>query len=144
MKARLAGAIALVLALSGCALSTGSAQSPSEARDAFRAVLDGTQQVLGGEWEISDDPTARGCVIPLWVDGTRYPALRLAPPPADSDAAVQLVSAHWEELGYSIEISTVGDATELEGTNPYGALVIFRISSDAMTLQGESECRPAS
>ncbi|WP_157156520.1 MULTISPECIES: hypothetical protein [unclassified Diaminobutyricimonas] len=147
-----------LLALSGCALAGGSGLSADEARDAFKLILDETQTAVGGEWEIRDDPTARGCTLPLWVDGERFPALRISPQPETDGAtasdtssdiasdpasdAVETVRAVWKDLGLSVESATVGKATELQATGEHGEALIFRVSDNVMTLQGESECRP--
>lgn len=132
-----------LLALGGCAISAGSGSTPAEARDALRDALDATQQELGGAWDNRDDPTSRGCVIPLWVDGERYPALRVGPAPRDAGAALAVVATIWAERGYAVDTTVVGDVTELQARTPVDALLVFRVSAEAMTLQGESECRPA-
>jgi hypothetical protein len=132
-----------VLALGGCAFAPGSSRTSIEARDAFRSTLDELQEAIGGEWDNQDDPTSRGCVIPPWTQGVRYPGLRLSDPPAEPDAAIAVVLAELTNRGFDVENADVGDATELAGTNEFGELVVFRVSPDAMTLQGEGECRPA-
>jgi uncharacterized protein YbdZ (MbtH family) len=135
-------AAAAVLCLSGCVVAQGSGATPDEARDRFTGVLDSTQNALGGRWENSDDPTPRNCAIPLWVEGIRYPGLRLGTAPESPQAALDTVEQHWETLEVASERTEVGDVTELRGSNPSGDLFIFRANADAMTLQGESECRP--
>lgn len=144
MKSRtlLAAATAAVLSLSGCVMAPGSGVSPDEARERFLAVLDSTQDALGGTWDKKDDPTPRNCTIPLWVEGIRFPGLRLGGEPATPEAALDTVQEHWDALGMTIERTEVGDVTELRGGASTGDLFIFRASEDAMTLQGESECRP--
>lgn len=131
--------LVLSAALGGCASARGL--DPVQARERFTGVLDDTQSVVGGEWENADDPTARSCTIPFWVEGTRYPALRLAGPPSDPTGAARTVTDYWEGLDYTVETTAVGDVTELQGTGR-GELLVFRVSDDGMTLQGESECRP--
>lgn len=136
--------LALVFGATGCALDDGTGTSSETARDAFIAVLDSTQQRLGGEWQVEDDPTARGCVIPLWVDGERYPGLRLGPVPDDSTDALNTVTEHWTDLGFTVEETLVGDVVELKAGDIDFDSLIFRVSESGMTLQGESECRPLS
>jgi hypothetical protein len=136
-------AVAGVATLQGCALNNGSALSAQAARDALYAVIGSTEQAVGGTWQNQDDPTSRGCVIPLWVDGILYPALRIRTPPVRVELALAAVRVRWSSLGYSIESAEVGGATELKGTNAARELLLFRVSPQAMTLQGESECRPA-
>jgi hypothetical protein len=144
MKSRnlLAAVAALVLCVTGCVMSPGSGVTPDEARDRFIGILDSTQDALGGPWENRDDPTARNCAIPLWVEGIRFPGLRLGEAPDSPTDALSTVEAHWETVEVTSERTEVGDVTELRGTNQAGDLFIFRANADAMTLQGESECRP--
>ncbi|PJJ71809.1 hypothetical protein CLV46_1362 [Diaminobutyricimonas aerilata] len=125
--------------LGGCSAPGGL--DPAEARDRFTTVLDDTQNEVGGEWENVDDPTARNCTIPLFVDGTRYPALRLADAPRDASEAAAAVTEYWQGLDYRVDSTAVGDVTELQGSGR-GEVLVFRVSDDGMTLQGESECRP--
>lgn len=141
-----------LVGLSGCALDAGSGRSPDEARDDFKLILDDTQAAVGGQWENRDDPTARGCTIPLWVEGELFPALRISPQPelqAATDPAtdtasdaIDTVRAIWVDLGLSVKSSKVGEAIELQATGEHGEALIFRVSDNVMTLQGESECRP--
>ncbi|MDQ4137725.1 MAG: hypothetical protein M3116_02605 [Actinomycetota bacterium] len=144
MKSRnlLAAAAVIVLCLSGCVVAPGSGATPEEARDRFVGILDSTQDALGGPWQNRDDPTPRNCTIPLWVEGIRYPGLRLGDPPKSTSEALATVEDHWTTLEVTSERAEVGDVTELRGTNPSGDLFIFRANEEAMTLQGESECRP--
>lgn len=145
MKSRnmLAAVAVVALSLSGCMVAPGSGASADDARERFIGILDSTQRELGGEWDKLDDPTPRNCTIPLWVEGIRYPGLRLSSEAPDSqDAALATVEQHWETLELTTERTEVGDATELNATSRDGDLVIFRASPKGMTLQGESECRP--
>lgn len=136
-------AIALtVTALSGCVLMPGSGLSALEARADLYRSLDATQDLLGGRWDNQDDPTPRGCIVPLWVDGQQFPALRFGDPPVDAQRAAETITAAWTEWGYRVEQTLVGDIIELRGRDGLGELVVFRVTDDAVTLQGESECRP--
>lgn len=128
--------------LSGCVVVPGSGLSSDDAREALYATLDDTQDLLGGQWENRDDPTPRGCLVPLWVSGEQYPGLRLGGEPTDGAEAVDTVRRAWTEWGYRVDETEVGDVIELQGRNGVGELVILRIGENAMTLQGESECRP--
>lgn len=132
-----------LLAMGGCAIQPGSGLSVEEARSQLYAVLDETEQTVGGDWENQDDPTARGCVIPLWVEGELYPALRIGPPPRDVAVTLDTVARAWVEWGYSVRQAKVGDVVELLGRSSVQELIVFRVSDEAMVLQGESECRPA-
>ena len=134
----------LALATSGCALSAGSGSSAESARESLYATLDQTEQLLGGTWDNQDDPTSRGCVIPLWVEGEMFPALRVGAAPLRADVAVETVSDYWRDLELDLSTTDVGDVLELKGEGEFGDVLILRVSAEAMTLQGESECRPES
>ena len=131
-----------VLSLSGCVVAPGSGVPAEDARERFLEVLDSTQKAVGGPWDDRDDPTPRNCTVPLWVDGIRYPGLRLGQAPESPEAALDTVERHWETLEVAVERNEVGDVTELRGSSSEGDLFVFRASDDAMTLMGESECRP--
>lgn len=143
MRTGASAAIALlVAALSGCVVTPGSGLSATEARSALYDSLDETEDLLGGMWDNRDDPTARGCLVPLWVEGQHFPGLRLGSAPDDIESAVTSVTEAWAEWGYRVEQTLVGEVVELQGRDSVGELLIFRVTQDAMTLQGESECRP--
>ncbi len=142
-QALLLPTLALVLVgLSGCAPWQGTDRTPDEARDAMYEVLETTQASLGGSWQKLDDPTSRGCIIPLWVEGRQFPALRIGPAVRDADRAVGTVATLWEGLGFTISRTDVAEIAELKATRSPGELLILRAGADSMTLQGESECRP--
>ncbi|CAN5340225.1 hypothetical protein BH11ACT4_BH11ACT4_24420 [soil metagenome] len=131
-----------LLALAGCALQPDSGLSATQARTQFYSALDKTQEAVGGAWDVFDDPTARGCVIPFWIEGEKFPGLRIGPAPRDPQAMAQQVDASWRSWGYTVARSRTGDVIELQAHDKGGALLVFRASAMAMTLQGESECRP--
>jgi hypothetical protein len=135
----LAGSLALVTA---CAADADAGKTPERARDRLYNTLDETQGVLGGTWDNQDDPTSRGCVIPLWTDGELYPALRVGTPPTDIGRAVKSAATLWRTLGYTVEEAKINAVVELQAKGAHGEVAILRISRDAMTLHGESECRP--
>jgi hypothetical protein len=126
----------------GCAASEDDATA-EQARDSLYAILDATQRMLGGEFDNQDDPTARGCALALWQEGDHFPALRLGAAPANADEVVATVSDYWDELGYELTTASLGEVLEVQGEGDLGEILILRVSDDAITLQGESECRPA-
>jgi hypothetical protein len=132
----------LLFVLSACSVAPGSGLSALEARAQFYSLLDDTQEAVGGAWENLDDGAARGCVIPIWIEGERYPGLRIGPAPQNIDDTVQAVVDAWGRLGYQVERTMIGDVSEVQGRNALDELIVFRASDAAMTLQGESECRP--
>jgi len=139
----------------GVAQTAGSAQAPGsdsvptleQARADFYAVIDDTQELIGGEWDVQDDPNSRGCLLEDGSAGRTFSVLRLAPP---SDLSVTAsvttasVTAAWEQAGYEVEQMSIGPVTQLIATSEAHEQLIFRVSDRAMTLQGESECRPVS
>ncbi len=133
---------AVLVSVSGCALQSPSEVTDAEARDRFLAVIDETQQLVGGVWQVDDDPTPRGCTVPVWVAGERYPALRVSEDPR-GDGHADRVQQAWEDNGLEVDRSLVGDVVELKAESEFGEVYLFRVSDQAMTLQGESECRPA-
>lgn len=138
-----AAAVLVLTALSGCVVVPGSGLSADEARLELYSALDETQLVLGGEWDNRDDPTPRGCLIPLWVEGQHYPGLRLGEAPHDRSSAIDSVRSRWTEWGYRVTETLIGEVVELQAHDEVGELLVFRITEEAMTLQGESECRPS-
>lgn len=135
-------AAVLTLALTGCVMAPVSAGSDAEARERFAALLDETQRMVGGDWQVHDDPTPRECVVPLWVAGERYPALRIGDAAGAPAAAAARVERGWEAEGIAVTRTDVGDVIEVSGETADGELIVLRVSASASTLLGESECRP--
>lgn len=133
---------AIVLALSGCAVAPVSEGSDSEARDRFLALIDDAQRLVGGDWQVLDDPTPRECVIPLWVGGHRFPALRIGDAPAAVPAAAERVEQAWSAAGMRVTRTDIGEVIEVKGETADGEVLVLRVSASASTLLGESECRP--
>lgn len=142
VRVAVAGAAFVAIALSGCAVQVSTPVTDLEARDRFSAVLDDAQQIVGGEWTVMDDPTSRECIIPLWVTGERYPALRIGEAPASVTAAADRIEEAWTDGGMRVTRTDIGDVVEVKGESTDGELVILRVSERASTLLGESECRP--
>ena len=139
----LAGSLAVVTpALSGCTAGNSGGGSAESARDRLYGLLDETQVVLGGTWENQDDPTSRGCVIPLFTEGEMYPALRVGTPPARVADAVASVTTLWRTRGYTVDEAAIDTVREVQAEGDNGEIAILRVSAEAMTLHGESECRP--
>ena len=120
-----------------------------QARDDFYAVVDSTVELVGGEWENQDSATSRGCVVSFGLAGRTYSALRIAPradahdPSAPGTSAIlRSVTSSWTRLGFTVERTRIGPAVQLLAMSGANEQLIFRISDHAMTLQGESECRP--
>ncbi len=135
-------AVLIATAMSGCAVQSPSSVTDLEARERFLEVLDEAQRLVGGAWQNMDDPTARECVIPLWIAGERYPALRVGDPPASVAGAADIIEQAWDDAGMRVTRTDIGDVIEVKGESAEGELVVLRVSDSASTLLGESECRP--
>ena len=120
---------------------TSGGPSLTQAREEFFALIDATQQLAGGTWEVQDDPSTRGCELPDGGLGRTFSALRLAPPPTAPIA--DPIADAWDDLGYSVARTDIGPVSQLVATGDGSEILILRVSDRAMTLQGESECRPA-
>ena len=139
-----ASLVAAALLLSGCALSPTTDVTDQHARDRFITLVDAAQDAAGGRWQVKDDPSPRECTIPLWVTGARIPALRTGPAPGDGiEEAAGRMQRHFTDSGMRTTVSEIGDVVEVRAETPTGELLLFRVSETAMTITGESECRPA-
>ena len=136
-RTRLGAACILVLPtllLGSWALPTAT---PAEA--SFSDVIAETQGIVGGTWDVQDDPNSRGCLLPSGAAGRSTSALRIGAP----SSVIAPVTAYWEGLGYTVVQLEIGPVTQLLGTTDAGQQLILRVSDRATTLQGESECRPS-
>jgi len=159
--AGIAALAATLLAVSACAAGPGigsgsgsagwfgaETQSAAETPADFYALLDETEQLVGGVWHNMDDAESRGCVIPLASSGTAHAALRLSTSPQDDPGstpvadAVDAVDDSWTAYGLDVERSEIAGVSEVLARGDGGEVLIFRASDKAMTLQGESACSP--
>lgn len=134
-------ALLLVLPLAGCAVPAAWGMTADDARTHLVRAVDDTEDVVGGLWQDSDDPVPRGCIPSPWTTGERSSALRIGTPSEDPRAAADLVDAEWRSWGYEVSRLALESVVEVQGRFG-GELLIFRASEFAMSLQGESECRP--
>ena len=109
-----------------------------QARDSFYSTIDSTEQAAGGDWRVQDSSATLGCAVNFGQTGRAYSALRISST-VDPDALAEVTSL-WTSLGYDLERTSIGPATQLVATGDGGEQLIFRTSERAMTLQGESEC----
>lgn len=120
------------------------AATAGEVERDFAEVLGSTQELAGGAWENRDDPTARACSSPFGVAGQQVPALRIAATPAGTSpgGVAGSVGEHWVELGYTVTTVPPGEpaVSQVQARGSAGEYLIFRVSLEAMTLQGESAC----
>ena len=123
---RIAALAALTaLLMTGCALAPPTDVTDHEARDRFIALVDEAEQAAGGRWQVQDDPSPRECQIPLWVTGSRVPALRTGPAPVDGVAATaERMREHFEGAGMTVSVSDVADVVEVRAGLEEGEHVI--------------------
>lgn len=128
--------------LTGCAVAAATAD---EVHRDFARVLVTTQELVGGDWDVRDDPDSRACANSHGVAGLQVPALRVAAgaSPTGSADAARAVAELWTALGYEVtQTPTLAreDVLEVQARGDDGEYLIFRASDQAMTLQGESAC----
>jgi hypothetical protein len=161
--AGIAALAATLLAVAACAAGPGTGSgsesggafgsdehlhSADDTHAQFYALLDETEQLVGGVWHNMDDSETRGCVIPLASSGTAHAALRLSTSPQDDPGsmpvadAVDAVDDSWTAYGLDVERSEIAGVSEVLARGDGGEVLIFRASDKAMTLQGESACSP--
>ncbi len=142
---KLVGALATPLfVMGGCVMQPVTGMSIEQPQTQFFSVLEQTEVLIGGEWDNRDDPTPRGCVIALGIEGESFPALRFGEPPRQVDSTLAAIAVAWTDFGYTVDMVDIGPVVQLSGTRGADELVVVRASDLAITLQGESECRPAS
>lgn len=146
----IAAAVAAALAhaaITGGAIGSAQADplTAHEARQGFSETLAATEELVGGTWEVRDDPFPRSCAA-LVASGQQIPALRIGEPAADPAAAAQAVEAAWTGWGYTVSqtagVSMGFEVIELQAEGEVGEFLILRLSDQASTLQGESACAP--
>ncbi|MDP3209886.1 MAG: hypothetical protein Q8M65_12125 [Rhodoglobus sp.] len=143
----------VLLALTGCSIAPATASELSNTAT-FAENLTATQALVGGDWQVRDDPTGRSCSTLTGELGESTPALRIrviapaTPPtlevPASAVSAAAVASA-WTRWGYVVTEHanqlSVGEVVEVQARLESGEYMVFRAGDKAMTLQGESGCK---
>lgn len=117
----------------------------AEAQAALESSLDDVVTVVGGSWEKFDVSLERNCEVSPGVAGVRDSAFRESKEPVSAQEKVDLVRAHWTQLGYDLtERTDEGgvDVLRVFATTPDGAELQFTASGNAMTLDGLTGCVP--
>jgi len=118
----------------------------AEAETSLESNLDAVVAVVGGTWERFDVSLERNCEVSPGVAGVRNGAYRTSAEAVVAQEKVDLVTAHWTELGYELtERADESDVSVLKvfATTPDGAELQFTASANAMTLDGLTACVPA-
>ena len=140
--------IAVVVAVTGCASPPPDADtrhSPKESQAALLALLDDTQQLVGGEWQNEDSPSPRDCELPGSGDtGTTFTGARSLAAPALDDATVSKVLDFWEGEGFEAGSKAMGALTSVLGVDPDNKAnyVELLIGDQATQLNGQAACVP--
>lgn len=142
------GAAALMLA--GCAAPVDGStpdDSPKESQEKLLALLDETQQLIGGDWENQDSGSPRDCELPGSGDtGTTFTGARSQEMPALDDDTVAKVFEFWEGEGFEAGEAGMGVLTSVLGVHPDNKsyYVELRIGEQATQLSGQAACVPGS
>lgn len=128
-----------LLAAAGC-VAEEEPMSAEQLRDRFATLVEQTQDVAGGTFDVQDGTTPLHCDLPDGGDGRSYGFNRLGPPPDDVEAVVETVRELWEGLGYSVRETTVGPVVELATRTEDDAPIVFGASENAVGVRGESAC----
>lgn len=132
----------------GCAAPPGQSEpvdTPKQSQEKLLALLDETQQLIGGDWENSDSGSPRDCQLPGSGDtGTTFTGLRSQEMPALDDATTAEVVALWEKRGFEAGTGAMGILTSVLGVNPDNETYYVELSiSDYSTqLSGQAACVP--
>ena len=118
----------------------------TEAETSLESNLDDVVAIVGGTWQKFDVSLQRNCEVSPGVAGVRNGAYRTSSEPVVAQEKVDLVTAHWTDLGYELSQRTdESDVSVLKvfATTQDGAELQFTASENAMTLDGLTACVPA-
>lgn len=123
--------------------------TPQENRDALATLFDETQELIGGEWENTDDPTPMNCDVLGGGEGVQYSFLRSAAGVAELSTMQQLadeVAKLWRANGYTVTPGAhpIEGVIEVAGNNNQRGSLLFGINENAASLYGGSDCTPGS
>lgn len=132
------------LLLTGC--STGGSENtmtPQEAQAELLALLDETQEAVGGQWQVDDDDTPLQCILPSGETGVTFSGYRRASQPVEGGA--DAVAAFWESKGFTVEprpeLAGLDDVFVRFPGEP-DRYLHFAIGDNVMALEGWGRCVP--
>ncbi|MEJ8282413.1 hypothetical protein [Curtobacterium citreum] len=137
-------AVAVLLAvavLTGC--SSGLGKSPEQAKQSLVTFDEGSTDVVGDGWEVSDGPRLGKCGRGLGQGGVQYVYAMVRSASADPKADVVAVERHWKELGVTTERYQTGGEDPILGVRGRGGPVSssdFRADPRGYTIDGSSQC----
>ncbi|MCE0459364.1 hypothetical protein [Curtobacterium flaccumfaciens] len=139
---RSAGAVLLTVAvLTGC--SSGLGKTPERAKQSIVTFVEGSTDVVGDGWEVSDGPGLGKCGRGLGQGGVQYVYAKVRAASADPKADVEAVEQHWKELGVTTERYQTGGEDPILGVRGRGGPVSssdFRADPRGYTVDGSSQC----
>jgi hypothetical protein len=139
---RTAGAVLLTVAvLTGC--SSGLGKTPERAKQSIVTFVEGSTDVVGDGWEVSDGPGLGKCGRGLGQGGVQFVYAKVRAASADPKADVEAVEQHWKELGVTTERYQTGGEDPILGVRGRGGPVSssdFRADSRGYTIDGSSQC----
>ncbi|MBT1669411.1 hypothetical protein KK092_08465 [Curtobacterium flaccumfaciens pv. flaccumfaciens] len=139
---RSAGAVLLTVAvLTGC--SSGLGKTPERGKQSIVTFVEGSTDVVGDGWEVSDGPRLGKCGRGLGQGGVQYVYAMVRSASADPKADVEAVEQHWKELGVTTERYQTGGEDPILGVRGRGGPVSssdFRADPRGYTVDGSSQC----
>ncbi len=139
---RSAGAVLLAVAvLAGC--SEGSGINTKEAKQSIVTFVEGSTDVVGDGWEVSEGPGLGMCGLAPAVRGVEYSYAMVRSASADPKADVEAVEQHWKDLGVTTERYQTGGEDPILGVRGRGGPASssdFRADPRGYTIDGSSQC----
>ncbi|TDW47697.1 hypothetical protein EDF52_106262 [Curtobacterium sp. PhB42] len=139
---RATGAVLLAVAvLTGC--SEGSGINTKEAKQSIVTFVEGSTDVVGDGWEVSDGPGLGKCGRGLGQEGVQYVYAKVRSASADPKADVEAVEQYWKELGVTTERYQTGGEDPILGVRGRGGPLSssdFRADPRGYTIDGSSQC----
>lgn len=147
VRLTIAGLAVLMLA-TGCAApapTDASVDSPQESQDKLLALLDETQELIGGEWENEDSPSPRDCELPGSGDtGTTFTGARSTQGPGLDQAGTSELLKFWKSKGFDSGTKSMGVLTSVLAVDPDNEAhyVELLVGKQATQLNGQAACVP--
>jgi hypothetical protein len=142
------GLIVTFLAMTGCTAAPASMVSPEQSQQRLLALLDETQEELGGgTWVNDDSPSPVDCALPgSGGEGTTFTGTRTLEGEPLDDAAISDLLAFWESEGFEAGSSGRGIITSVLAVNPGNETLFLelRMTDGLSMLTGQAACVPGS
>lgn len=136
-----AAALLMVVVLAGC--NAGIGKTPEQAKGSIVTFVEGSTDVVGDGWEVSEGPGLGKCGLGVGVGGVQYIYAKVRSASADPKADVEAVEQHWKELGVTTERYQTGGEDPILGVRGRGGPVSssdFRADPRGYTINGSSQC----